>query len=680
MSVILFVLLASASVPDVTAGPGLSEEAKVIEAAIENVTVFSDRAKVVRRATVNLDNGIHKLGLPDLPGAVMINTVRIECSGARVIRVETVPVERERFSIEQVEEQISKLEAITDKLSALDRESQVYNLELSFLNGISPRAPVEESKRVGKPLPPVRVDLWKKVLDFLQARKNACRASLRKQALKRRELQEQFTKVQREVQRHNLGAFTDRKVQVLAIVQVRKPGKVRLDLEYFVPGASWKPAYNIHFDPERGKVTIKTAGMVRQATGEDWINAAVSLSTAIPGLGIQLPELLTWALGEKREFIPRPRAARMPPAAARFPPPQPQPTPFEAERQARLQVLQGRIAKLQNMLSMAVDERSISTLAGLDSGGAGVGAGYGMAVGSLASRRDYAEKKAEHRYRKPSRSKRRPMPSVAEAMPAAPPPMEEMELARPSSVSTQRVSTRGRKGRTLATSLGLFEPVYYNPPRFSDSSLPAVVAGGLDYVYACPTRASIPSSGEDLRVPLAAESYPVETFYEATPSLKKTAYLKAKVTNQGERPILQGPANIFVGKDFIGQGQLRTTGKGGVIDLPLGADENIRILHKVVPATVTKGIISKDEITTYTQTIEIGNYKKKAISINVYDQIPKTRNEDIEIEKGSISPKPETGPDEDGIMRFLLRIPPGKIKTIQFSYKIKRPVNWQLSQ
>jgi len=256
-----------------------------------------------------------------------------------------------------------------------------------------------------------------------------------------------------------------------------------------------------------------------------------------------------------------------------------------------------------------------------------------------------------------------------------------MELARPDAVGAQRVGSRGpREGRTLATSLGLFEPTYYQPPQFSDANLPAVVAGGLDYVYSCPTRASIPSNGEDLRVPLAAESYPVETFYEATPSLKKTAYLKAKVTNQGERPILQGPANIFVGKDFIGQGQLRTTGKGGVIDLPLGADENIRILHKVVPATVTKGIISKDEITTYTQTIEIGNYKKKAITINVYDQIPKTRNEDIEIEKGSISPKPETGPDEDGIMRFLLRIPPGKIRTIQFSYKIKRPENWQLSQ
>ncbi len=679
MSVILFVLLASASVPDVTAGPGLSEEARVVEAPIQEVTVFSDRAKVFRRASVNLDNGIHKLGLPDLPGAVMISTVRVECRGARAIRVETVPVERERFSIEQVEEQIDKLEAITDKLGALDRQKQVHNLELAFLKSISPKVPVDESKRVGKASPPVRVDLWKKVLDFLDSRKTACRASLRKLAIDRRGLQEQFVKLQREVQRHNLGAFTDRKVQVLAIVQVKQPGKVRLDLEYFIPGASWKPTYNIHFDPDRGRVTIKTAGMVRQATGEDWINAAVSLSTAIPGLGIKLPELLTWALGEKREFIPRPRAARMPPAAARFSPPQPQPTAFEAERRARLQVLQGRISELQRMLSMTVDERSISTLAGLDAGGGG----YGMAEGSKGGLRDYAGKKGKRRYRKPSRRRPQAMPSVskAEAMPPAPPPMEAMELARPEAVSDKRVSSRGRRTRrTVATSLRLFEPVYYHPPRFSDSSLPAVVAGGLDYIYDCPTRASIPSSGQALRVPLAAEVYPVETFYEATPSLKKTAYLKAKVTNRGKRPILQGPVNIFVGKDFIGQGQLRTTGQGGVIDLPLGADENIRILHKVVPATVTKGIISKDEITTYTQTIEIGNYKKKAITINVYDQIPKTRNEDIEIEKGSLKPKPDKGPDEDGIMRFVLRIPPGKIQTIQFSYKIKRPENWQLTQ
>ena len=37
--------------------------------------------------------------------------------------------------------------------------------------------------------------------------------------------------------------------------------------------------------------------------------AAMLLSTAIPGRGIDAPELLTWTLGERSEFVPQLRAA-----------------------------------------------------------------------------------------------------------------------------------------------------------------------------------------------------------------------------------------------------------------------------------------------------------------------------------------------------------------------------------
>jgi uncharacterized protein (TIGR02231 family) len=277
-----------------------------------------------------------------------------------------------------------------------------------------------------------------------------------------------------------------------------------------------------------------------------------------------------------------------------------------------------------------------------------------------------------------------PAPSAA---PSAVYEADEMVMMESESTSrrSRRSSTGARVRRQRAssgasTSLGLFEPTFYQAPHFSDPMLPAMVAGGLDYVYDCPTRTSIPSTGQQLRVPLSVDNYPVDTMYEATPSLMKTAFLKAVVENRGERPILAGPANIFVGGDFSGQGNLETTGKGGLIHLPLGADEDIRILRQVVPQTETEGLISKDDITTYVTTIEIGNYKKRTITLWVTDQIPKTRNEKIEIEKGSMKPKPTEGPDADGIMRWKLVIPAKKNKTIQFSYQIERPENWQLTQ
>ena len=268
-----------------------------------------------------------------------------------------------------------------------------------------------------------------------------------------------------------------------------------------------------------------------------------------------------------------------------------------------------------------------------------------------------------------------PMAEVVEAM-----PISDKALSR-SSISRGR---GGRGERVRQTSLGLFEPGYYSRPRFADSSLPAVVAGGLDYVYACPTKVSIPSSGERMSVPLSVEVYPAQTFYEATPSLKKTAYLKAEVENKGARPILGGPVNIFMGGDFAGQGRLNTTGPGGKLSLPLGADEDIRLKRTVVPKTNQEGVFSKDDVTEYVTTIEVGNYKRRAVKVSIIDQVPTSGKEEIEIETGKLSPKPDARADgktdPDGIQRWTVELPAGGTKTIEFKYKITRPANWQLHQ
>jgi len=237
-----------------------------------------------------------------------------------------------------------------------------------------------------------------------------------------------------------------------------------------------------------------------------------------------------------------------------------------------------------------------------------------------------------------------------------------------------------QRTRTRRTSLSLFEPSHYRRPTFSDANLPAVTAGGLDYVWEAPARATIPSSGERVRVPLSVDQYQVTAFYEATPSLSKVAYLKATVRNKGKRPVLAGGATVFVGGEFGGDVRLATTGPGGIIELPLGADEDVRLTHTLVPASETVGLISKCDRTRYTTTIEVGNYKSKPIRIHLFDQVPKTRQEEIEIVLGKTTPAVKEGPDEDGLLRWELDLAAGTTKKLEFSYRIDRPEDWRLRQ
>jgi hypothetical protein len=137
------VVLALAGVPEVSAGPDLADRATVLEAPIDQVTVFSDRAQVRRRATAQLAVGIHALRLPDLPGATLLDTLRVTGDGGRVLRVEATPVERERTGIDQVEGLIAKVEAGTDRLAVLDGQIRAREWETAVLVGLQPKpAPI----------------------------------------------------------------------------------------------------------------------------------------------------------------------------------------------------------------------------------------------------------------------------------------------------------------------------------------------------------------------------------------------------------------------------------------------------------------------------------------------------------------------------------------------------------
>src|SRR5205823_11960200 len=54
---------------------------------------------------------------------------------------------------------------------------------------------------------------------------------------------------------------------------------------------SWQPAYEARADESEGAVDLSTYALVRQSTGENWTQAKVVLSTAVPRQDATPPEL-----------------------------------------------------------------------------------------------------------------------------------------------------------------------------------------------------------------------------------------------------------------------------------------------------------------------------------------------------------------------------------------------------
>jgi uncharacterized protein (TIGR02231 family) len=215
---------------------------------------------------------------------------------------------------------------------------------------------------------------------------------------------------------------------------------------------------------------------------------------------------------------------------------------------------------------------------------------------------------------------------------------------------------------------------------FSDPYLPAVSAGGLDYVYQAPTPATIPSSGKQVRIPLAAQTFQATAFHEATPALAATAFLRARVRNDGKRPLLRGPATIFGDGELVGVGEVKTTGPGGNIEFPLGADQDVRLVRQVVPTTKTTGVIMKSDETTYDVQIQVANYKKHKVTVEIADQVPRSRRDKVEVKLLTTQPAPLGAPDADGVVRWRVELAPGATQTLRLVYQIVRPKDWQLHQ
>jgi uncharacterized protein (TIGR02231 family) len=108
--------------------------------------------------------------------------------------------------------------------------------------------------------------------------------------VKLRELQEKLDDVQRQL--NELGIAAARREYFVEVRVACAAGKqAKVSLTYLVGGASWAPSYEARADESSGTVELSTYATLRQVTGEEWKNAQVILSTAVPNQNATPPEL-----------------------------------------------------------------------------------------------------------------------------------------------------------------------------------------------------------------------------------------------------------------------------------------------------------------------------------------------------------------------------------------------------
>ena len=268
-------------------------EVKTDGAAITQVTVYADRAEVVRTFKGRLEAGEQTLVFDRLPGATRLDQLRVEGRGAFTL----VDIRPETIQTKEVAN--AQVRALQDALKAQDLRQQALNqtearltFQKSALDKMLARLTTAGKESANPEMDPLK---WAAFLDFQDKQL----AEVDRQLLA---LQADREAVRAEVDRLNreLGALrgNERRSRLLAKVNldVRQAGEVEVNLSYLVRGPSWSPSYDMRADTKAKTLEVTYRAEVRQATGEDWQSVSLRLSTAQPGLAGREPKMDPWFL------------------------------------------------------------------------------------------------------------------------------------------------------------------------------------------------------------------------------------------------------------------------------------------------------------------------------------------------------------------------------------------------
>ena len=268
-------------------------EVKTDGAPITRVTVYADRAEVVRTFKGRLEAGEQTLVFDRLPGATRLDQLRVEGRGAFTL----VDIRPETIQTKEVAN--AQVRALQDALKAQDLRQQALNqtearltFQKSALDKMLARLTTAGKESANPEMDPLK---WAAFLDFQDKQL----AEVDRQLLS---LQADREAVRAEVDRLNreLGALrgNERRSRLLAKVNldVRQAGEVEVNLSYLVRGPSWSPSYDMRADTKAKTLEVTYRAEVRQATGEDWRGVSLRLSTAQPGLAGREPKMDPWFL------------------------------------------------------------------------------------------------------------------------------------------------------------------------------------------------------------------------------------------------------------------------------------------------------------------------------------------------------------------------------------------------
>ena len=279
------------------AEPGNPPEASQVTSKITEVTVYADRARITRAATIEVGPGTLRFAFPKLPGWIDEGSVRVSLSPATAGEVVDVQVEK-TFLARPDDEEIRKAEAAVtetgDELAGLDDEAAVLEAESKQVESI--RAFSLDKLPRDTAVREVKVEEYGGMVKFVGNTMLEIAKTRRELDRKRRDLQPELRARQQRLADLRQRAQLEQRT-VIVTVKGAQATPAGLALNYMTPGTTWEPVHELRAAADGGSAALASYAIVSQTTGEDWDGAKVTFSTQRPNATARIPELEAMLVG-----------------------------------------------------------------------------------------------------------------------------------------------------------------------------------------------------------------------------------------------------------------------------------------------------------------------------------------------------------------------------------------------
>lgn len=207
--------------------------------------------------------------------------------------------------------------------------------------------------------------------------------------------------------------------------------------------------------------------------------------------------------------------------------------------------------------------------------------------------------------------------------------------------------------------------------KVSTVAMKQIEISDLNAEFIIPHPFSCPSDAKPYTVEIKEINMPATFTHVSVPKLDQGSFLLANIVGWQDLDLIPGPTNVYFAGNYVGVSEINTNNVEDTLHLSFGRDSKIQVLRKLKSEMSTKKISGSTKRDTYFYEIQVRNNRTVPVKIDVFDQIPLSRNSEITVSVETIG----TGKKNDitGEVTYQLVIQPGETVKLDLGYSVKYP-------